>query len=357
LGDDAYLKNISCPIIFLSPANDFHGHINDLQKAVKEIKSKECCVTCSPHHNHQDTPEYMVAGLLWFDQYLKGTFTYPKIPKCSLELKTKSGVPTFTVNPDVSRHIHNVDIYYTQQGQNEGEKDKMENTVNRFWHHAVAKKKGNTWTADLPLLSTDKPLWVYANVVYPLDQPITGAGYYYGLYAAKDFNLSSTMLIVTSGQLKGAGVQSTLKPSLVIENFKDDWQKEWFTYDLTDNWARRTHKLYDEQWKAPDNAKLAFEVRSAELNKMVVGIDKYGTEIKLPGGNKWQRIVLSAKDFHNASGTELPAWTGIKELRIGPKETLNETKDSENKKLELGAKWIGEKPEFRNMRWITQDLK
>jgi hypothetical protein len=38
-------------------------------------------------------------------------------------------------------------------------------------------------------------------------------------------------------------------------------------------------------------------------------------------------------------------------------ETLNEKKDSEIKKLELGAKWIGEKPEFRIMRWITHDLK
>ena len=33
------LKHISCPIIFLSPANDFHGRINDLPKAVKEISS------------------------------------------------------------------------------------------------------------------------------------------------------------------------------------------------------------------------------------------------------------------------------------------------------------------------------
>ena len=47
--------------------NDFHGRINDLQKAVREITSKEWCLTCSPHHNHQDTAQYQVAGLLWFD--------------------------------------------------------------------------------------------------------------------------------------------------------------------------------------------------------------------------------------------------------------------------------------------------
>src|SRR5690606_18223621 len=47
IGDERYLKRISCPIIFLSPSNDFHGSIIDLQKAVKEIKSKEWRVTCS----------------------------------------------------------------------------------------------------------------------------------------------------------------------------------------------------------------------------------------------------------------------------------------------------------------------
>ena len=73
-----------------------------------------------------------------------------------------------------------MDIYYTQHGQKEGEKNDRENTVNRFWHHALVVQSGNTWTAKLPLLSTEKPLWVYANVVYPLDTPVTSTGYYYG---------------------------------------------------------------------------------------------------------------------------------------------------------------------------------
>jgi len=97
------LKQISCPIIFLSPSNDFHGRINDLQKAVREIAGKQWRVTCSPHHNHQDTEQYQVAGPLWFDQYLKGTFEYPETPKVSLNLK--SGVPLFTVTPDAAKKI------------------------------------------------------------------------------------------------------------------------------------------------------------------------------------------------------------------------------------------------------------
>jgi len=353
INDDVNLKQISCPIIFLSPSNDFHSRISDLPKALREIKSKEWRVTCSAHHNHQDTAEYQVAGLLWLDQYLKGTFSFPETPESSLELNATSGVPSFSVKPDASQPILYVDIYYTQQGQKEGEKNNHENTKNRFWHHAVAKKNGNTWAAHLPLFSTDKPLWVYANVVYPLDQPVTGAGYYYSPYTAATFNLSSVMQVATPGQLKAAGVCATEKPSLVIETFEGDWEKEWFTYQ-PDDWARRTHKIYDEQWKAPADAKLAFEVRSAKPNKLVVGIDQYAAEIQTAGNSDWHPIVLAQSDFRNTAGAATLEWAGIKELRLGAKETLRSKNNGEEQKLTLGANWQGAKPKFRNLHWITE---
>ena len=78
LGDHQSLKRISCPILFLSPSNDFHGRIGDLPTAINEIKSKQWRVSCSPHHNHQDTPEFEAATLLWFDQHLKKLSAFPK---------------------------------------------------------------------------------------------------------------------------------------------------------------------------------------------------------------------------------------------------------------------------------------
>lgn len=351
ISDSVYLKHISCPIIFLSPSNDFHGHLNDLPMAVNEITSPAWRVTCSPHGSHQDTAAYQIAGLLWFDQYLKGSFTFPRTPQTSLALKTQSGVPSFTVKPDTSRVILAVDIYYTQHGQMDGEKDDRENTTNRFWRHALAQQNRNTWTADLPLISMDKPLWVYANVLYALDQPATGAGYYYSLYTAETFNVSSLVQMVTPDQIKAAGVRATLKPSLVIETFEGDWEKQWFTYKPED-WARRTHKIYDEQWQAPPKAKLAFEVHSAESNKLVVGIDRYAAEIQLAGGSRWQSIVLSPADFHNAAGEVLLEWNGIKELRLGDQETLKE----KDQKLDVGARWQGDKPAFRSLRWIAERM-
>jgi len=352
INDNESLKRISCPIIFLSPANDFHGHIDDLQKALDEISSEEWRLTCAPHHNHQDTSEYQVAGPLWFDQCLKGTFQFPQMPDAALQLQTDNGVPSFTVNPDPSKKILSVDIYYTQQGKKEGEKEDMTNTVNRFWHHADAKRSGQTWRAQLPLLSTDQPLWVYANVLYALDTPVSGAGYYYAPYTANQFCLSTRMMIARPEQLKAAGVKVTDRPSLVIETFEAQWSKAWFTYDLTDNWARKTHKLYDPKWQAPVSAHLVLDVRAAQTNRLVVGLDSYAAEVLLKGGPEWQSVVLAPADFRNAAGVGRADWRGIQELRLGAKETLRLKDGGQEKKLDLGADWQGAKPEFRNMRWV-----
>ncbi len=353
VADGVNLEHIACPIIFLSPSNDFHGHINDLPMAVNEITSPDWRVTCSSHGNHQDTAAYQIAGLLWFDQYLKGSFTFPQTPQTSLSLKTKDGVPSFTVKPDTSKPILAVDIYYTQHGQMDGKKDDRENTKNRFWRHALARKNSPIWTADLPLISTDKPLWVYANVLYQLDQPQTGAGYYYSFYTAETFNVSSLVHMVTPNQIKKAGVRATLKPSLMIETFEGDWEKEWFTYKPED-WARRTHKIYDDQWKAPVSGKLSIEVRAEKSNKLVVGIDKYASEILITGDYKWHRIVLSPGDFRDGANVAMADWNGIKELRLGAQEILREKNDGKDRILRLGAGWKGKKPDFRNLRWIAQ---
>ena len=351
IADNVYLKEIICPTIFLSPSNDFHGHLKDVPTAASLIKTDDWRVVSAPHHNHQDNGEAEATGLLWFDQYLKGTFTYPETPTTALKLKTTSGIPSFTVKPDPSKPILEVDIYYTQQGEKIGDISDRENRINRFWHHAKATKNGKSWTANLPLLSTDKPLWAYANVVYQLDDSVTGAGYYYRIYTANTFMLSSLVHMHSPEQLKTAEVRATMEPSLNIETFGSHWEKEWFTYK-PEFWSRKTHKVYNDKWEAPENAKLAFEVLSAAPNKMVVGIDKYATEIQIKGGSEWQRIVLSANDFQNALEEVLPSWAGIMELRLGTKETLKEKIDFENKELDLGAEWTGEQPKFRTLQWI-----
>ena len=262
-------------------------------------------------------------------------------------------MPTFTVTPDAARTAAAVDIYYTQQGQLAGEKDDRENTIARFWHHARAIREGGTWRASLPLATIGKPLWVYATAHYALEKPVTGAGYYYGIYTAKAFALSSRMLVATPDQLAAAGVKATAPASLLIEDFASGWEKEWFTYESTDHWARRTHKIYDERWQAPPAAKLVLEVRSAQPNRLVLGIDGYAAAIALTGGAAWQQISLAPEDFRNAADLALRGWKGIRELRLAAKDRLTLRERGEERRREVGAEWLGPRPEFQNLRWAA----
>ena len=354
LGDDVSLKHISCPIIFLSPANDFHGRIGDLPNAVKEIKSKLWRVSSSPHHNHQDTAEYEVATQLWFDQHLRQSFTMPKTPETSLILKTTDGVPTITVRPDSSQPILSVDVYFTQHGKaDETPKDRI-NTMHRFWHHAEAMEFDKVWTAKLPLTNTKKPLWVYANITYPLKKTVTGAGYYYGIYEAKSFNVSSLLTKVTAEQLRSAQVKATRKPSLVIEDFKGNWEKSWFTY-RPQEWARTTHKIYDETWKAPKNAHLVLDVQAEQPNKLVILIDEYAAEVTLIGNNIRQEITLTPKAFQNRAGKSLTDWQNIKRLKLSHAEWLRPGRGEKGEPRRVGKAWRGAEPRFYNLRWQTAE--
>lgn len=349
LGDQVSLARISCPIIFLSPANDFHGRIGDLPRAIKEIQSDQWRVTCAPHHNHQDTAEYEVATLLWFDQHLKGHFQWPQTPKAELDPETVDGVPTFVVRPDTAMPIRSVDVYYTQQGKPIELSSERENTMHRFWRHVAPTQRDGVWTAKLPLTSVDDPLWVYANVQYEMGEPVSGAGYYYGLYTTRSFNLSSLLQTASPDELRSAGSQVTVQPSLEIEDFRGDWQKEWFTYK-PDHWARTTHKLYDSAYRPPSDAMLSLQVRSAEANELVILVDEHAAIVPVVAGDEWQMIVLSPDDFRDADGNSLSVWDGVKRMSLDSAGRLRSKKERGKSHL-VGGNWRGDAPEFRDLRW------
>jgi hypothetical protein len=351
IGDDVSLKQVSCPIIVLSPANDFHGRIGDLPNSINEIRSKDWRVTCSPHHNHQDTAEYEVATLLWFDQHLKGSFEIPQTPDTDLNLSTSAGGPVFTVKPDATKPVISVDVFYTLHGPDADEQpEDIRAAQHRFWHHAAATHEDGVWTTSLPLSRTDKPLWVYANVRYELDAPVSGVGYYYGNYTANSFNLSSLLTVASAKQLASAGSRATLKPSSMIEDFTGNWEKEWFSYRPAE-WARTTHKLNADIWKAPPGAKLVLEVQAAERNKLVVLLDEFAAEVQLDGGQSEQKITLAPYDFKNYSGKPLADWNAVRRLKLSHAEHLRPGRGSTGEPRLAGANWKGTPPQFRSLQW------
>lgn len=161
------------------------------------------------------------------------------------------------------------------------------------------------------------------------------------------------MRVATSGELKKAGVVSTLRPQVLIEDFKGDWQKEWFSYNPK-KWGIKTHKLYHPAWAPPKRAKLYFEIKAELPNKMIVGLDQNLAELTLTGNNKWQGVKLSPSDFQNFEMKPRANWAGIMELRLDDEETLRPPRKSEGKARKLGAKWKGSPPEFRYLRWLVE---
>lgn len=351
LGDDQSLKKISCPIIFLSPANDFHGRIGDLPKTIKEIKSTDWRVTCSPHHNHQDTPPFEVATLLWFDEHLKQAFTMPATPRTNLILDSGSGKPVLQIQVDQNTPVQSVDVYFTQQGKPDEQPSDNEQVKHRFWHHVKPKKSNNGWIAELPVSSTSRPLWVYANASYALSKPVSGAGYYYRNYTARSFNLSSLMLTASPEQLQASAVIPNTETSNLIEDFQGDWEREWFTY-RPNEWARTTHKLNYAKFKAPGNAKLSLSVQADQPNQLVILLDNYAAVVELTGQTKWQTTELKPADFKDYAGTPLDSWSGIKRLKLGAAERLKPGRGQKGKSIIVGKKWQGKPPQFSNLRWL-----
>lgn len=156
----------------------------------------------------------------------------------------------------------------------------MQEVIQRYWRHAEAEEIDGVWSAKLAVSSVDKPLWVDANVAYPLDEPVSGAGYYYGIYTAASFNISSLLKMVTPDELATAGTRATCQPSLLIESFEGDWDKEWFSYKL-DEWSLSTYKISDARFAAPQDSALALDVRTQDANTLVILIDDYAAEVHL----------------------------------------------------------------------------
>ena len=356
VSDPPSLRRVSCPIFFLSPANDFHGRINDLEKAVGEIQTNDWRVSCSPHHNHQDTPPYEVATQIWFDQHLKATFKAPKTPQAEIILK-QGMLPQFSVRPDPNRKVRSVEIYFTQQGilqEPGGTKDDSRNTKHRFWKFIEPQKDSTSegWLADLPIFSVERPVWAYANVLYDLEDTIVGAGYYYGKYETKTFNLSSLLQVISPDKLSNSGTSFPKARDFMIEGFNASWRKDWFAYN-SNKWGVRTNKLYEPRHSAPGpKSRLSLEVSTEMTNKMVLWLDGYGVEFKVLGSGTWQRFSFPLLALKNGEGKSLPSWSGVRELRLDDVEKLELPRGSKGSAVKIGSPWVGEPPEFRNLRWI-----
>ena len=344
IGFESYAPNIKAPTLWLGATNDFHGIMDDTYRTADLIPHKNVRYAFTPHMNHRFTPEFSVTRPLWIDQYLKGNFTFPGTPVSELLLSTDDGVPVFQVTPDTEMPIERVQLLYSVDPDPQA----------RFWRTAVASKSGNAWSAPLPILSVDQPLFAFANVHYRLERP-----------QAVPFSKPTTVLAISSmlhtatpDDLQRAEAKATDKADPVIDDFTHGWQ-DWYTLsaDNPHHWEFSTRKLNDLKWQGQTGQRLVLDVQSEQPNELVIVLtenffrsyrgksQEFVAVVKLKGG-KAETLSLTPDDFRTTDGETLLSWKNVDLL------SLRAYYERDGKLL--GSKnWTGPQPKFHELRWAT----
>ncbi|MFP6737857.1 MAG: acetylxylan esterase [Planctomycetota bacterium] len=344
LGFQSYAPRIRAPLLWLSSTNDFHGIMDDTCRTGALIPHKAVRYSFAPHLNHRFTPEFAVTRPLWLDQHLKKGMSLPEMPAVSLLLET---IPEFRVTPGRSHPVERVEIMYSVDPDPRA----------RFWRTANGSRQGGTWTAELPILSVNQPLFAFANIYYRLAKPVEVQF----ARPTSTFAISSLMKTASPPELKSRGVMATDKPLRLIDDFSRGFQ-DWYllSADNPHHWQFWTRKITDPKWRGGAGEHLALEVRTEKPNDLVLVITenffrgyrgpRKGDSVavvKLPGGEGWHQVSLRPGDFiHQQKRTPLESWE-LADL-LGFRAYYGER----GGKVLGSSRWAGGRPEFRNLRWV-----
>ena len=352
IADQPYIRRLTCPILYCSPTNDFAGPLDNMYANWSHIGSRDVRYAISPHLNHRHEKEFAVCRFLWFAQHLKGGQPLPATPGLTVQFDTADGVPAATVKPARPGEVVRACVYYSVDPH----------VLTRFWRDAKVKRHGDAWKAACPVINTDQPLYVLANVYYPLKRSFQKHKYL-NFDGVDQFAISSRLAAFAPAELKRAGVKATDRASLLIDDFSRGWH-DWYRLDWKNpvHWVATTRKIKDPKWRGDVGRKLLLDVRTDKSNTLVFRIElaawgaypgvrqmRYFAAKPLKGNGEWETVTLLRKDLQPAkAGTSvvMPSWKYITQLTIAGRAT----DERSGRKKTVGGKWRGAR-EFRNLRW------
>jgi dienelactone hydrolase len=353
ISDNAYIPRITCPILWLSPTNDFNADIDNMAWNWRNLPDEQTRFSIAPHLNHAHTAAHAITEVMWFEQHLKGvSFRMPTTPRLVVEVDPATGIPRATVTPDAALPVAKVDIYYSSDPQ----------ALTRFWRDAGATRQGERWTASCPMMRVDDPLFVYANVSYPLPDGFALAWRPSAADPDRVFAISSRVQGLPAAKLSG------VKPTDTVDRMIDDGSRgwhDWFraSWDHPPLWKATTRKLKDPKWRGPNAATLAFEIRCEADNQLVLTFRSNGWGAFMPGkppvdyvvrrplkgAPDWQSVTVDLADVAplEAGAPPLADWRTITEFSISPSGPVG---GKDGPKNPDGRPWRGPR-EIRNLRW------
>ena len=354
IDDRAYIPRVTCPVLYLSPTNDFNGPLDCMFENWRRIGSTDVRYAISPHLNHRHEREFSVTRYLWFDRHLRGGPALPKTPVLELKLDGPDGVPRAVLRPDRPGEVVRACIYYAVDPH----------VLTRFWRDARARREGEAWTGTCPIPATDRPLFAVANVYYPLRRSFSKHKWL-SFDGVGEFAVSSRMVTVLPTALKKAGVQATDSRSLLVEDFSRGWH-DWYRLAWPNpvHWQAVTRKPKDPTYRGPDGARLALDVKSPTDNVLVFAFtfNNWGAFPGKPGGTyaavrklkasaDWQTVTVGLDDLvpagkSNGKARRPASWRYLTELGLCCRATLWRGAAAEV----VEHRWKGPR-EFCDLRW------
>jgi dienelactone hydrolase len=342
LGFESYATQIYCPLLWLGSTNDFHGIMDDTYRTGELIPHSDVRYAFAPHLNHRFTPPYSVTRALWLDQHLHGGSALPSTPKSVLELNASDHIPVFRVIPERDNDVVRVEIYYSVDPHPQA----------RFWRSATVVRTTNEWRGALPLMTTEQPLFAFANVFYECEKTESEP---YGK-ETEVFAISSDLHTIEPSRLRDSSVIATDSPSKLIDDFSSNWQDWYLLAEYNPHhWEYSTRKLNDPKWRGSSEAKLCLDVSVERDNELIVVLtenffrsyrgpmQEYVARVPLRGTGT-EAIKLLPSDFQSIAGVPLLSWQNV--------DLLSFRAYYEKDNTLIGSKqWEGKKPAFQRLFW------
>ncbi len=314
-------KYMHAPVLLLGASNDFNAPDWNSLEAVKLASVDKRYVSCA-NYNHAFPPETMVADYLWFQDKLKGEFSFPQTPEAELILDREDGIPVFRVTPMTTRlKIKRVEMYYTDG----------RNPLTRFWITGDSKPTADgSWEIQCPVLALDEPLMAFANVIYTID-PIQAPNHSYN--GLDEMAVTSEYAWAWPDQLQAAGVKTQMIQNRQIDDFAAGL-RDW-SGSLKNSywWSITTRKISDLRFMGPQGAELVLEV-NAPVSGTYIGVrawrnymnehiseGQFYAFIELPEKG-WNTVSIRTSDLRNRFGWELDDWDKLSMLELCSAATL-----------------------------------
>jgi hypothetical protein len=351
--ENPYIARLSVPILWISPTNDFHAHMDNMAWNWRNVPEHLLRLSISPHLNHRHDDASALAQHMWFETHLVGRGgLMPEQPAIRIEA---GPVTRVVVTPESLKPNVGVRIYVTQDPHE----------LSRFWRSLPVRREGAAFAAIVPLLDLSRPLFAFANVSYATPEEYGRIATAPGVGNSPTYQFSTRETWVTAEKLRANGAVALDQPDRLVSADSGDLV-DWYLLNRGHAalWSLHTRKPKDPKWRGPDGAKLTFRIAARTEDALVVKLTlndwgafgpgpktEYAAHVALKPVDGWADVEVAPADFAPLNGVKTPLkdWSTLTELTITPVVPA----ELKAKGASTGQAWSkGTEPRIKELRWI-----